>query len=411
MRIIIDTQSNALLRGSPVEQRYDQRGGLCQVGAGHLVLTTDPVDSDYLDYWRGLGLTLPRLLAVGPAEEGRTLSELVRENAGARAAIREAARAGDARLEFYCLEETERDLARVLDLPAYCSFDISLTYASKLAFKDLCAELGLDTVPWFHHPDQAALVAEGTRRLAAGRPVLVKAEYGMGGIGCGGLALPRTARELERAVWRMGGLGGGRLFLEELLSPLARELSVHWECTGTGEVRDVAVFEPLSRNCTYMGTTFPVDPEDPLAAAAARAVRERFGPGMVARGALGFYCCDVLAAADGTLYWNDFNPRKGASIYVRDMARRVAGARLDGAEPFAWHEGVYLAGGAGVSAGEALARLNGLLEPDPEGFAVVTNPGVIPYGRVDITGLSTVSRDRARAAFAAAKARLGSICD
>ena len=66
-RIIIDSQSSRLFVGVEVEQNYDQRGGLCEVGEGHLIITINPIDQSYLNYWSDtLGFTLPTFLVAGP---------------------------------------------------------------------------------------------------------------------------------------------------------------------------------------------------------------------------------------------------------------------------------------------------------------------------------------------------------
>lgn len=402
-RIIIDSQSNGLLRGSALEQRYDQRGGLCQVGAGHLVLTPDPVDQDFLDYWQGLGFSLPRLMAVGPFDPGRTLSELVLASPAACEAIRAAARSGPARLEFFCIEEPERALARGLGVSAYCNFDLSRTYASKLAFKGLCAELGLPTAPWFHDPDPGALIRQGAALMARGQRVLVKTETGMGGVGCGGMATPADPQALALAVRDLAGRDGA-LFLETRIEPLRAELSAHWEITADGQVADVSVFDSISVDNSYRGTAHPASREPALAEAARRTVLETLGPHLARHGALGFYCCDILADASGTLHWNDFNPRKGASLYVRDMVRRLRAARLDDQPVHYWHEGLRLRRPLGVA--QVLARLRGLLDPGPGPFLVLSNPGITPFARADLTAICAESRAQARALLDVARTRL-----
>ncbi len=404
-RIIIDSQSNVLLRHLEREQRYDQRGGLCQVGDGHLVLTTDPVDPDFLAYWRGLGLSLPTLVAVGPYRPGKTLSELVLDCGPARRAIAALAADGPTRLEFYCIEQAERDLAEALGVPAYCGFDVSMTYAGKLAFKALCADLGLATMDWFHAPDRAAMLARGREMLAAGLRPLLKTESGMGGVSCGGMAAPRDAAELQAALDALWDVDG-KLFLERRLDPLRAEFSVHWELRADGAVAEVTVFDSITKDDSYRGTAHPALAEPELAAAAEDTVRRCLAPRLAELGGLGFFCCDVLVGPDGTLYWNDFNPRKGASVYVRDMARRLGAARLGVAEPCFWHEGLRLGGAAGLTVADVLRRLDGMTEPGPGPFVVLTNPGVVPHGRVDLTGISATSREEARAAFLQARERL-----
>jgi len=65
LRIIVDSQSNRLFKGIRIEQNYDQKGVLCQVGKDHLVITTEPINNEYLKYWKDLGFSLPNLITSG----------------------------------------------------------------------------------------------------------------------------------------------------------------------------------------------------------------------------------------------------------------------------------------------------------------------------------------------------------
>ena len=403
-RIIIDSQSNRLLCGSALEQQYDQRGGLCQVGAGHLVLTRRAVDDAYLRYWRGLGFSLPEIVAVDEGGGADTLSDAVLQSPEALDAVARVARGGDARLEFFCIEEPEHRLARELGVPAYCSFDISLPLAGKIAFKQLCGELGLPTVPWVDGATGEAFLDKGRRMLAEGGQVLVKADRGMGGVGCGGMARVGTAGELERAVARLMALGMP-LFLERVVHPLRKEFSIHWEMGFDGDLRRVAFFDTLAENSSYKGAAHPMRGSDAMMAEARRTLERVLAPWLAAHGARGFYCCDIVVDEKGRLYWNDFNPRKGASIYVHDMVERLSRHQCGGRPLAFWHEGLHLDAGDAPCLADILERLGGLAVPD-ESFVVLTNPGVVPYGRVDLTGVSVRSRESARDAFLLARGRL-----
>jgi hypothetical protein len=50
--------------------------------------------------------------------------------------------------------------------------------------------------------------------------------------------------------------------------------------------------------------------------------------------------------------------------------------------------------------------LKDLLDPGTHPFVVVTNPGVLPFGRIDLTGISVQSRQAARGVLEEAKDRL-----
>ena len=141
MRVILDTQSNEFFQGNELEQRFDQRGGLCEVGEGHVVVTTDPIDPVHLAYWESIGFTIPHLVVAGPFEKGKTLSDLVISKPHVQQQIRALTEGKEARLEFFCIEESERVVADILGIDPYCNFDLSISFGKKTGFRSfaLCS--------------------------------------------------------------------------------------------------------------------------------------------------------------------------------------------------------------------------------------------------------------------------------
>jgi hypothetical protein len=131
-RVLIETQSNKIFRGLESEQDYDQRGGLCQVGEGDIIIVTNPFDSDFLNYWRSLGFSLPEIIVAGPFDKNLTLSQLIISKEEVIEKIHSAIGDSDSRLEFFWIEKSESDLTKVLNITPYCNFDVSINLACKL---------------------------------------------------------------------------------------------------------------------------------------------------------------------------------------------------------------------------------------------------------------------------------------
>ncbi len=107
------------------------------------------------------------------------------------------------------------------------------------------------------------------------------------------------------------------------------------------------------------------------------------------------------------MFWTDFNPRKGAVLYIRDMLNRLS--LLMGAPSMsAWHSSVILP--SHIRSFSALSEVlyNELL-PKETGFVVVTNPGQIQHGSCDLTAIAS-DRKYAMKLFKNAKEKVEKIC-
>ena len=405
-RIIIDTQSNALFRGSALQQNYDQRGGLCQVGAGHAVVTTHAVDADYLRYWQSIGFSLPRLIAAGPFSSHHTLSELILNNPRVQDEIRDFIGPDAARLEFFYIEKSEQLLSGVLGVPAYCNFELSLRLSRKLNFKALCRQLALPTAAWEHDEDVDRMLATCEKWLNAGTSLLIKSNDGTGGIPCGSMFKVGNVSELPEAARRIRS-PDNVFFLEAFIDSPATVASMHWEIDDNRNILPVGLFEHVTQDDAQIGITHPLDVDPAAQAELWSLLQTRLGPYLIRENGRGFFQCDIIIDRGGNAFWIDFNPRKGGGLYVGDMVRRLSKNCLNAVDCCFVNEHVKISRNRrGPTFKNLFSTLKDLLDPGTHPFVVVTNPGVLPFGRIDLTGISAQSRQAARGVLEKAKARL-----
>ncbi|WP_207680627.1 ATP-grasp domain-containing protein [Desulfonema magnum] len=401
-RIIFDTQSNPLLHGAEAEQNYDQRGGLCQLDKGHIVVTTRPYQPDYIEYWKSLGFTIPHLITAGPFDPQYTLSELVVRKKAVRKTIRALANDTHSRLEFYYIEETERALCQSLGIPAYCNFDVSIPLSRKIFFKKICKALSLATPPWFFHKDKDQLFQKAKNLLLSETSILLKGDKGTGGISYRGMFEVSTTEELETAFESLTNFGK-EFFIEKRIDHKA-EISLHWEITEQGELRQLGLFDRIMNNCSYVGGSYPDTIPFSVKQQIESQLRDKVGPYLIQQGAKGYFHCDIIIDKQNIPYWIDFNPRKGALLYIWDMARRLSEICFGSSDFSFWHEPLQIS--SNKSFHEIITELSDLIRPGKKPFVVITNPGVIESGSVDVTGISENSKKEAREIFEEAKRRL-----
>ena len=406
IRVIVDSQSNRLFRGIAMEQDYDQRGGLCQVGEGDVVITTNPIDPDYLKYWTDLGFSLPLLLTVGPFKQSLTLSELIANNPNALRTIRMLVeRNGGGRIEFFTIEESEKQLCKVAGISPYCNFDLSIRLSRKNNFKQVCRQILLPTPPWIDRSDGLEnMLKQAEDWMSQNIPLLIKVSDGTGGISCGGITLIKDPELLRKVIFSYEELELPYI-IEQFIQKKRAEVSLHWEIDRDGNIIPINLFDQLSKNCSYAGVSYPSDLEEDQKILILEQLREKLGPYLTDQKALGFFCCDILIDQQGVPNWVDFNPRKGAILYVWDMIRRLSEIHFGGQRPYFWHEHLEF-GSPDHNFGEIFKELSDLALPNQDPFVIVTNPGVFRYGFADITGVSLEGKKPARDCFLEAKARL-----
>lgn len=408
-RVIIDSQSNPLLRGSKQEQRYDQRGGLCLVGSGHLIVTMEPIHEEYLGYWQELGFTLPHRLTAGPSSPNFTLSEQILQHPEIQQNIHAFVDSSPSRVEFSFVEPPEEELARTLALPTYCGFDVALAFSRKIPFKRLCPQLSLATPPWWFYDDQERLFEEARRLLRSGIPLLCKANEGTGGTSIGGMYKVETLHQFESLISTLRQ-SQRQFFLEKFIPDKIADIAVHWEITDQRELHVTGFFDQISRNCTYNGVSYPSTLPKRLQQVVLAQLQEKLGPYLIQQGGLGYFCCDIIIDAHENPLWIDFHPRKGAIFYIQEMVRRLSQIHQHAPEWYYWHEHLQIPLQKSPSSFSDLARrLADMLHPsDHAPFVVITNPGVLQFGYLDITGISYHSSEEAHAIFNEAVFRLTS---
>jgi len=397
MRILIDSQSNPLFRGSPLEQSYGLRGGLCEGGKEDVVIVYRPFDPEYLRYWQSLGFDLPFIFVTKSDDLSETLSELIiKDNALCERLKALAEKNGNARLEFFCIEEPERELARHLGIKAYCNFDFSLSFSRKPRFRKFCLDHGIPVVEGEICRDLSDLKKFALPLFQRGERIIVKSEDGTGGIPCGGAIKIDPQDNLEQSFHQLKSPGNE--FVAERIIKFPQEISIHWEITESGLARIIGIQDQISHNLGYSGIVMPSAREKDVLDRIKFTLTSKLIPNFLEMKAKGFFCCDVIVSPEE--HWMDFNPRKGAALYVRKMTDRLKKIHFSHfGQIYLWHEHVET--GRELSFLEVEQILGNLLDPcfNPGRLIVVTNSGVLPFGYVDLTAISVLSRDDAKSYF------------
>lgn len=365
----------------PSEQAYDQRAGLCNAGEGDLVVTTNPFDPEYLAYWEGLGFTLPHLINAGPYEPGKCLSDLIAAKQSVQSAIAELIKdPSQVSLEVFTVFPPEKQLVDILGVSPYFNAEFGEIYGHKLNFKKLCKKIGIPGLPFVELTSdttwgdlEAAL--GGLSHIPTLPGFLAKGVYGTGGIAHGAMKRLHAPQDLD-------SLPDGEFYVEPLIE-IDQEVSTHWEITDSGLVVPIGFFNQIAENTSYKGVSYPYVPlngsEKSLETNTNILTSE-----LAALGGLGQMCCDVIESPDGQLFWSDLNVRKGAVYYIWSAVSKLP--FLSGA-PFAFMHKHMNGTKLGMSFSEVQKTLGSLLEPSSSGFVLITNPGIIQWGGIDLTAV------------------------
>jgi phosphoribosylaminoimidazole carboxylase (NCAIR synthetase) len=253
-----------------------------------------------------------------------------------------------------------------------------MTLANKLEFKKTCEEIGLRTAPWIGGNGVDDLATLWDTRFCRDEPVLVKASNGTGGMALGGICRVGDYQDLLNRATEVERLA--KPIIAEKLVDIAAEVSIHWEMDEDGTVRIFGIFDQLAQEFSYAGTAFPAMLSFELEDQVRNELMEVFVPYLQQMGAVGFYCCDILIDRAGVIYWTDFNPRKGAIVYVHDFVRRLADNHFDGSRVYYfWHEHTHHKIGSRFC--DLQQVLGELLTPSMQRpFVVLTNLGIIAHG-------------------------------
>lgn len=373
-RLIVDSQSLDLFIGKPDEQRFDQRAGLCQGGPRDIVVTTDPFDPMYLRYWENLGYKLPRLIVAGPFQSDTALSDLIRIKPDVQLQI---LKARPTRVEIFHPSFREARLFESLNIPPYVNLSFAEKFQQKNKFKELFINAGVPTLPFIdlvNYPEVTwdEVVAE----LGPSEPgYIAKKVFGSGGKSLGMISQINCKTDFDDLDLTQG-------YIIEPRIQIKKEIAVHWEVMSNGSVRFIGYFGQLGEDLSYVGTEFPI--------AIGSKLRRKLDIGfkkltskIASLNGLGFMCCDVLVDQQDNIYWSDLNPRKGAIIFIFDAIRRLKRARHLGKVKIL-HK--HFSRTKFSSFEEVQRKLGSLLDPNNDGgFVLITNPGAIQYGYLDVT--------------------------
>lgn len=385
MRIFIGSQSNPHFLGFLSEQMFEQRD-LTQAHNGDILVTTEPIDQLYLDYWHNhLKYSLPTMITAGPFEPTKVLSDLIIGKPDIQDKIKSSINGASPRLEFFTPMPSEEVLVEHLGLPAYTNFDFAKEMQKKLVFKKLCEEIGISTLPYIAL-DPSVTWEQVIDSLGVNRDgYIAKHIYGTGGAGLGTIIPLKSENDFLN-------LKGSENYIIERMIVVSMEICVHWEIDFNGQVHFKNKFEQLAENVSYVGTIFPTEIPKNLwdkiwneYLVLTQKIAELKG--------LGFMCCDILVDEHGKFYWSDLNPRKGAILFIHDaVSRFLKNHDMTEVPHFVRHKHNK----AKVkSFNELKQTLGDMLNLTENGIVIVTNPGVIEYGMVDLTAISFLSHEHA----------------
>jgi len=371
-RLILDSQSLNLFIGKPDEQSFDQRAGLCQGGPRDIVVTTNPFNPTYLCYWQGLGYKLPKLVVAGPFEPDASLSDLIRRKLQVQ---KEILQYKPTRIEIFHPSNREELLFQSLPVQPYVNLSFSQQYQMKNEFKRLFLKAGVPTLPFLDMTMGNDLSWSDLISEFNSNELIAKKIYGSGGKSLG-MITPLSSEEDFLQLYLEEG------YIIEPQIKIKREIAVHWEIMFNGTVRFIGYFGQIGKDLSYVGTEFPIKIDPKLKQSLDNGF-QKLTSEIAKLGGLGFMCCDVLVDQDNNIYWSDLNPRKGAILFIFDAIRRLKRTRHLG-KVFILHK--HFSGTRISSFEEVQQKLGKLLNPENyDGFVLITNPGAIQYGYLDVT--------------------------
>ena len=370
-RLILDSQSLDLFINKEDEQAFDQRAGLCQGGPRDIVVTTNPYDPTYLRYWEGLGYYLPKLITAGPFQKDASLSDLIRIKPEVQAEI---LRHNPTRVEIFHPSAREELLFQNLPVPAYVNLSFAQQYQMKNEFKRLFLQAGIPTLPFIDMTFDHSLSWTDVVKELGSDKLIAKKVYGSGGKSLGMITPLNSESDFLQLDLTQG-------YIIEPQIKVSKEIAVHWEIRADGTVKFIGYFGQIGQDLSYVGTEFPININ--------RGLRRNLDHGFdrltseIAKlGGLGFMCCDVLVDENDNVFWSDLNPRKGAILFIFDAIRRLRRYRNLGNVQIL-HK--HFSKTKFTSFEEVQSVLGPLLDPENGDFVLITNPGAIQYGYLDVT--------------------------
>lgn len=380
--ILIDSQSSPALKGIEVEQRYYR---LYLMGKSQDVVVVDyPVDQEYLEYHKNvLHLPVPNFLQIQNVG-GQTLSENILMQDAVVKKMKDLVEAGYM-VQFFNLNGDELNLAQTLSNPTYIvNLEATTHLGTKDGFREFCMKNGIPMPKGFICDSEEA-VKQAIAEIKS--DVIIKSSKGTGGKELG-----------SNAVLTVADFEGNPSAISEAIASLTPqeppyvveakldlpEASLHIFIDDEGEVVIKPVtFGQLAHEQSYNGgyypNDFPKDMNDKIIGLANSAIV----PALKRMGATGFHCMDFLYdKSKGEIYFIEDNTRPGALDFVHHFVAKVVDSNFPGAT-FSWYHKIVPLSELGIesaSFAQVYDLIEDYLQPGPEGFAVLSNPDVLPYG-------------------------------
>lgn len=384
-RILVDSQSLPSFIGKESEQDFDQRAGLCQGDKGDIVITTKPYEPAYLEYWQGLGYKIPHLVTAGPYDPHMALSDLIRTKEGVQSEIKSYLRENP-RLEFFHGSARESRLAETLGsqmgIPSYMNFAFAEEFQRKDRFKNLFQVAGIESLPFLECFELKVPNWKSIENTLGKTSLgyIAKNVYGSGGKSLGMIVPLRNKDDYIN-------LPLGNYIIEPCIE-VSHEIAVHWEITFEGTIKKIGYFGQIASDLSYIGTHFPITIDQAIKRKLDRGFK-KLTEEIRRRGGLGYMCCDVLVDKNSNIFWSDLNPRKGAIVFIHEAVARLKNIRSMRNVHVA-HQ--HISGTNLRSFKETSQVLGSFIEPSRD-FILITNPGAIRYGFLDITAISENSKE------------------
>lgn len=375
-KLIIDSQNLPVQIGRALAQGLEQRGAFCYGHAGDLAIVTEPVPTEFLDYWSQLGFSTPDLLVLDDdINKGDLLQRLFANPSALK--IVETWLDRQSQVEYCCYRPDfgEQDFCRHFGIQLDANIELTNKLLDKRYFKQLAEAHHLSVLPTLEVENLTQGWQQLQRLKNAGERWLCKAAKGVGGEYWGSISCINEYASLDEFSKQLG-FYRNEFFLEPHIDVKA-ELSVQWfHAHSTTSV--IGIFEQIAHRNSYTGAQTASFELEPIIAQVKNELQQKMIPMLEAHDYRGNACCDVLIDANNRFYWSDFNPRKGGITYVAELMRRIA--ERDG------YCGDYVMSGNDVFLQQTLSQgeisyQTSLDKNSPQQLSVLYSPGTIRLGK------------------------------
>ena len=397
--VLIESQSDPVLAGDPIEQRYMRAFVLA--GPNDLVVTDFSLDVTYVkDYLAGmLKFDLPEFLVLSNSG-GETLSDNLLASEESLDLIKKwvGENGHKHKVQFFNISRSEIGVLDKLGCEATCgNIQTTMEMGTKTGFRRFCDELGLPMAPGFICNDLNSTVEAIDQLMIGGAEngVLIKAMRGTGGNSLMSNLLISADEYLQKTgidPWR---------FVEEKLSWFKNYLGSEWVVEKVIEGREGSVHAyihdqkfaekafvlgALSEDNSYVGGYYPfvIGAEDSKMIGL---VDNVIVPELQALGIYGYHCFDFMNGC-----FLEDNARPGALDFIHEFVARVVKKHFTGEQYAYWHCHIPLP--KSMEFGKIFSGLGGYLDPENINanngcLTMITNQEVTICGRdLDLTVVS-----------------------